>query len=323
MASVETPSSPGGDTSEPLLSSPLLPPLSSPPRSSPPPLPSPGLDPTSESSEPSRPATPTGQVGQASEYLIHQPQAVNSTPISLGVGAYINTRHTVDNIYPPLQKHEMEEYTHFLPLERWVNDILGQSPAQIRAWESMFHNEGLFMDTTIREAVTEYLRLDCNNDEHGLYEPFCLVANRILELYRKSAQNADPFPVDDLLFCRNDPVPIGAHRNGDRSPDVVLITRTVLELVKSRQTTKKCRSTTSIQWTDLFSIFEFRTSQSDLYRDESVKEWCKRQNITQKQFKGTRKMRYPKLILSKVGDSFGLLYFSMLILQYVGQIRSS
>ncbi|KAK7676285.1 hypothetical protein QCA50_020739 [Cerrena zonata] len=49
--------------------------------------------------------------------------------------------------------------------------------------------------------------------------------------------------------------------------------------------------TSGIKWTDLFSIFEFKTSHDRIYRDMAVSEWCRRQNITEDNLMSEKKLK--------------------------------
>lgn len=188
----------------------------------------------------------------------------------------------------------MSEYTgtHSFSLDEWVHAVLGQSPAQISDWESYFSGAGLFMDPTIRQAVTDYLRADSLRDEPKMYEPFCIASNRILDFFQENTKApTKPFLVKDLLFCTNDPIQIGLYHDGSRSPDVVLITQTVLNLIQKRADEDGCYPTTGVEWTDLFSIFEFKTSHNKNYGDAAIMDWCHRQNITPDELMSGRKLK--------------------------------
>ncbi|KAK7688228.1 hypothetical protein QCA50_008598 [Cerrena zonata] len=188
----------------------------------------------------------------------------------------------------------MSEYTHCFSLDEWVEAVLGQSPAQISNWESFFTNAGLFMDPTLRQAVTDYLRADSLKSEELMYKPFCIASNRILDFYLENAKDARPFLVKDILLCRNHPITIGLYRDVYCSPDVVLVTQTVFDLIQNREKEtggNEKHPTSGIKWTDLFSIFEFNTSHERNYGDLMVNEWCRRQNITRDELMSPKKLK--------------------------------
>ncbi|CAL1697093.1 unnamed protein product [Somion occarium] len=177
----------------------------------------------------------------------------------------------------------MEQHTQTISLDHWVHSVLGRTPGEIESWATIFTQSKIILqEVVIQTAVETYLRFGGSGQEKLLYGPFCTMANKVLEVARLYIPDLPPFPVQDLLFCRNDPVMIGSGPLGaaHRSPDIAVISELTLREIQQREkykTTKPQHATTGITWTDPFSFIEIKLFEKERDRLAKVNEaWKKK-----------------------------------------------
>ncbi|CAL1697096.1 unnamed protein product [Somion occarium] len=179
----------------------------------------------------------------------------------------------------------MDESTERLPLELWVSTVLGCPVDRIQSWVDIFNKERLCEDGTIGTSVQAHLHAANNEREEALYQPFCVMANRVLAWARDHVPGLPAYP--DLLFVRNDPVVVDngreekGNRDADRKPDIILISHTTCNDLENRpryqQTPpRKRHRTTGVDWSDIFSLLElkpFPTSRRAAYLVGLIAAW--------------------------------------------------
>ncbi|CAL1697010.1 unnamed protein product [Somion occarium] len=181
----------------------------------------------------------------------------------------------------------MDESTERMPLRLWVSAVLGCPVDRVQSWVDTFNKERLCEDDIIGTSVQAYLQAANSEREEALYQPFCAMANRVLEWARDHVPGLPTYPIPDLLFVRNDPVVVdngreeGDNRDADCKPDIVLISQTTCNDLENRPKyqqapPRKRHKTTGVDWCDIFSLLElkpFPTSRRAAYLVGLIAAW--------------------------------------------------
>lgn len=156
--------------------------------------------------------------------------------------------NTTKSVHPYVEQDVRD--TIRVDLYPWVEGVFGISRERIDKWTTEIGEQRWFHDDVIQRHLKDYCKAD---EEEERYEPFCGLANRILELGRSNLLD-EPYPIDSLQFIPT------SHHMVSRIPEqgrlgarrFLDITLTHGEAVHRFQETKK------IAWVDVLHFIELK-----------------------------------------------------------------
>lgn len=158
----------------------------------------------------------------------------------------------------PFILRDLKEHCNVTDLSLWIEAVLGLDKKKFDSWALKARQNDWFNDPVIQ---TELRAFYDSTQETMRYEPFCNIANRVLELAKGTLlPSRAKYPVEDFTFVRNDPffiqtIDLHGLYGAKRKPDVVGIRSNQLE---SLQRSDRGATPTGLKWTSLLYFVEFK-----------------------------------------------------------------
>ncbi|PSR82194.1 hypothetical protein PHLCEN_2v6117 [Hermanssonia centrifuga] len=156
-------------------------------------------------------------------------------------------------------KHDLQDSLRDVPLETWIEAVLGVSPRLLNQWITCIRKLNWFRDRIIGCALTDYARPTVT-EESDIYKPFARITNRILELAKGTLPGVgDIYPIEDIKVVVNGPTSVerilvhGA-LGVSRQPDLLFV----------RGAQKDLSSDIGSRWVDVLAFLEFKLENKDL-----------------------------------------------------------
>lgn len=180
-----------------------------------------------------------------------------STPLKMTTSSQELAAHTHERIKPFIQR-DLNEHSHTVDLYLWLEAVLDLDKKTLEVWVKKAKHHGWFEDSDIQAQLYAF----CNaTHETERYEPFCKIANKVLELAKGTIlSKRAKYPIEDFTFVRNDPwyfVTNALHgvNGAKRKPDVVGVRR---DQVARLQRSASGDPPVGLEWTSLLYFVEFK-----------------------------------------------------------------
>jgi hypothetical protein len=183
------------------------------------------------------------------------------TPLKVGVTSMVSSEHTHDSIKAFVQQ-DIKENTCKVQYDLWMEAVFGLRKVDIDRWKATFRSKGWFNNLDIQQQLRSYCDV---SSETQRYDPFCKIANKVLELAKSDLFPADyTYPIDDIKFVRNDPVYL--RRNNPkldalRKPDVLGIR----QRHESDLRPQDGKPPLGLDWAAVFFFCEFKVFRKKIF----------------------------------------------------------
>lgn len=160
--------------------------------------------------------------------------------------------HTLDAIHPYVEQDLQDAV--LVDLYPWVEAVFGVPRERVDKWTAQIGAQRWFHDDVIQTHLMEYCEAE---KEPERYEPFCGLANRILDLARGNLvgiRDTESFPVDSLKFIQTSQCPVSkipehTQLGATRSLDITLT---------DGKAARRFEETSEFDWVDVLHYVELK-----------------------------------------------------------------
>ena len=182
---------------------------------------------------------------------------VLTTPLKMTTSSRELAAHIHDRIKPFVMK-DLNEHSHTVDLYLWLEAVLDLDKRTLHSWARKAKQQAWFDDPEIQAELYAFCEAAHETER---YEPFCKIANKVLELAKGVLiPKRSKYPVEDFTFARNDPWylltnTLHGTKGAKRKPDVVGIRRDQLGRLQRSSTGD---DPVGLDWTSVLWFCEFK-----------------------------------------------------------------